>query len=174
MYGLIIPLHFLDIYFPYLEATNGTLCLFFYAGNNFVITTCNLNILFITIDRYIAIVYPFVYVRHGNSLPYLRWFIGAIWLYTILTSASCFAYNKWNSTSYCLMELTIQPILLQIFTLPLIMINLLVTILAYVHIYCVILRHRRQIDAAIPTQVKKFCKNNLFHILLYCIHYEKI
>ena len=125
-----------------------------------LLLTCNLNILFITIERYVAIVYPFVYVRHDNSLPYLRWYIWAIWLYTILTSASCFAYNKWTSTSYCIIELTIKPILLQLFTLPLIVINLLVTIIAYVHIYWVIQRHRRQLDAAISIQVNKWSENN--------------
>ena len=153
MYGLILPLHLLDVYFPYLEATNGTLCLFLYAGNNFMITIYSLNIFFITIDRYIAIVHPFVYVRNGNSLPYLRWFIGAIWSYSILTSASYFIYNQWTSTSYCLMELTIQPILLQLFTLPLILLSALAVVTAYVRIYLVILRQRRQIQELIPAQV---------------------
>ena len=73
-----------------LEATNRTLCLFYYAGNNLAVAICNLNILFITIDRYVAIVHPFTYVHFGNSLPCLRWLIGVIWVYSLFAKRISF------------------------------------------------------------------------------------
>ena len=153
IYGFIIPLHILDIYFPYLEATNGPICLIFYASNNLAVTVCNLNISLITIDRYVAIVHPFTYVRNGHSLPCLRWLIGSIWAYSLFASSTHLFYNKWSPTSYCIMELTIEDILLEIFTLPLICLSAAVVVIAYIHIYLVILRHKRQIQATIPVQV---------------------
>ena len=153
MYGVILPIHILDVYFPHMEATNGSLCMIYYATNNMTITICNLNILFITIDRYVAIVHPFAYVRHGHSLPYSRCIIGVIWAYSVLASATHLFYNKWSQASYCLMEFTIQEILLETLTLPLILLSALVVITSYIHIYLVILRHKRQIQATVPVQV---------------------
>ena len=165
MYGLITPSHILDVYFPQLEATNRFLCLSYYAGNNLAVAICNLNILLVTMDRYVAIVHPFTYVQYGNSLPCLRWFIGAIWIYSVCTSASHFIYNKWTENSLCLMALTIQPILIEIFILPLIVVSAIVVVASYIHIYLIILRHKRQIQATIPSQVNKV--QLVMRILLY-------
>ena len=163
IYGFITPIHILDVYFPQLEATNRTLCLFYYAGNNLAVAICNLNILFITIDRYVAIVHPFTYVRFGNSLPCLRWLIGVIWVYSLFASASHFIYNKWTEKCYCIMALTIQPILIEIFILPLIVFSAIVVVASYVHIYLIILRHKRQIQATIPSQVYIVEVNKMIH-----------
>ena len=61
------------------------------------------------------------------------------------------------------MALTIQPILIEIFILPLIVFSAIVVVASYVHIYLIILRHKRQIQATIPSQVYIVEVNKIIH-----------
>ena len=145
MYVLVLPLHMIDVYFPQLLAANRTLCLLMPVGDTILVTICNLNIALLTIDRYIAIVHPFAYVAHGNSLPFLRWLLAVIWIYSFIVGNLHFLYNKWASSGHCITSLIMQPIINRICVVPIVLFNATLIITAYTHIFLVIRRHNHQI-----------------------------
>ena len=144
LYGVNTPLHLVAAYFPIFISTSRTVCLLIVATDYFIIVLSNLNVVLMTIDRYVAIVHPFVYSKHGNTLPRVRWLIVTTWLYSFIAGVSHFFYNRWTSTSYCIAELTIEFILLRVLVFPVITFGGIAIVALYTRIYFVVAQiHRR-------------------------------
>ena len=135
LYGVNIPLHFIDIYFPTISITNRTVCLLIYVMDYTVMVLSNLNVVLMTIDRYVAIVHPFVYSKYDNALPGVRWLIGTIWLYSLIAGIPHFFYSKWTPTSYCIPERTIETVLVIVLVFPVITLGGIAIIIIYIRIY---------------------------------------
>lgn len=117
----------------------------------------NLNVVLMTIDRYVAVVHPFIYVKYGNSLPVVRWLIGAMWVYSLGVGASFFIYNKWTPESYCIPELTEQPILAQTLVLPEVGVGAVLIIVLYGRIFFIAAKQSHKItDTSIDLQASAF------------------
>ena len=144
LYGVNTPLHLVAVYYPIVISTSRAVCLLLVATDYFIIVLSNLNVVLMTIDRYVAIVHPFVYSKHGNALPCVRWLIVTTWSYSFIAGISHFFYNKWTPTSYCISELTIEFILLRVLVFPVITLGGIAIVALYTRIYFVVaLIHRR-------------------------------
>jgi hypothetical protein len=157
LYVCNIPLHVVDVYFVTIEVTNRTVCLLIFACDYTVMILSNLNVVLMTIDRYVAVVHPFIYVKYGNSLPVVRWLIGAMWVYSLGVGASFFIYNKWTPESYCIPELTEQPILAQTLVLPEVGVGAVLIIVLYGRIFFIAAKQSHKItDTSIDLQASAF------------------
>ena len=161
LYGFNIPLHLIDIYFPIIIATNRNVCLLIYVTDYTIIVLSNLNVVLMTIDRYVAIVHPFVYSKHDNALPGVRWLIGTIWLYSFIAGMSHFFYNKWTPTSYCIPELTIANILVRVLVFPVVLLGGIAIVVLYIRIYLVAARVHRRVHVA-QSQVYVYKYKDIF------------
>ena len=148
LYGVNIPLHVIGIYFPTIILTNRTVCLLVYLMHYATIVLSNLNVVLMTIDRYVAIVHPFVYSKYDNALPRVRWLIGTIWLYSFIVGLSHFFYNKWTPTSYCISERTLETVLIRALVFPVIMLGGITIVLLYIKIYIVAAKVHRCVHVA--------------------------
>ena len=140
LHGVNMPLHLIDIYFSTTIYTNRTVCLITYVMHYIIIAACNLNVVLMTIDRYVAIVYPFVYSKYDNALPRVRWLIGTIWLCLFIAGIYHFFYNKWTPTSYCISMWTIETVLVTVIVFPVVLLGGIAIVVLYIRIYFVAAR----------------------------------
>jgi hypothetical protein len=143
-----IPMHIISDYVTVLLQTNRTLCLFSYCCNYCIVILSNLNVVLMAVDRYVAIVHPFSYVKYGNSLPHIRWIIGVCWLYSFLAGFSHMIFNKWTPTSYCVEGATIYSIISQVTVLSVVAAGAVAMVILYARIFFVAVRQARTIQVA--------------------------
>jgi hypothetical protein len=147
-----IPMHIISDYVTILVQTDRTLCLLFYCCNFSIVIISNLNVVLMAVDRYVAIVHPFSYVKYGNSLPHIRWIIGVCWLYSFLAGFSHMIFNKWTPTSYCVEGATIYSVITQVTVLSIVAAGAVAMVILYARIFFVAVRQARTIQIAQPSQ----------------------
>ena len=91
--GVELPFHASFLLVPTLSL-NHYACVIRYAINYFCVLASVLSLLLITIDRYVAIVHPYHYLKHG-SLPRHNLFLVGIWAYSFGYGIAVILWHRW-------------------------------------------------------------------------------
>ena len=89
----IIPFHASFLLVPSLSL-NHYACVIRTSLNYVLCLASAFSVVLVTLDRYVAIIYPYHYSNHG-SLPRLNLFIAGIWLYSLGYGVAVILWHRW-------------------------------------------------------------------------------
>src|SRR5262249_38366199 len=79
-------------------ALNRHACTIRAAITHTTVLASGLSLVLVTTDRYVAIVHPYRYARHG-ALPRLRLWVAALWLYALGVGVATMVWGRWPRLS---------------------------------------------------------------------------
>ena len=113
---------------------------------NLIASVCNL--LLVTIDRYVAISYPFFYHSRG-SLPGSLYLIIFTWLFSV-TGGLTFALWH-NQTVFCDFVMLVKPAYFIVFFASTVYVGIVIMAVLYSRIFLLATKHKRLIEDHVPT-----------------------
>ena len=91
--GAFVPFHASFLLVPSLSLNRYT-CVIRTSVSYFLCLASACSLMLITLNRYVAIIYPYHYSNHG-SLPRLNLFIAGIWIYSLGYGVAVILWHRW-------------------------------------------------------------------------------
>ena len=162
--GLTLPYH-ASFFFDSSLAKNRVGCFLRVSLTLQHVMASVLNLLLVTIDRYVAILHPYIYYAKG-SLPKARLLIVLVWSYSVLVSSIIFFWYKGSRTSCALADIITPEFYATFWASPFFIASAIILVL-YARIFIVAFKQEQRMICDISSNFQQFSGHRKIHDFKY-------